>query len=64
VPEISLVQSTSPPATMCSDLRQALRFMLNEVLIVARGSKYLLKDELRPLFNPGRRVSLTHSWFR
>jgi hypothetical protein len=41
---------------MRSDLRQALRFVLNGVLIVARGTKYRLEDELRPLFNPDRRV--------
>jgi hypothetical protein len=49
---------------MRSDSRQALRFVLNGVLIVARGSKYRLEDELRPLFNLGRRVRLTHGRFR
>jgi hypothetical protein len=46
------VQFISPPATTRSDSRLMLRFMLNEVLIVARGSKYRRVDELEPLFTP------------
>jgi hypothetical protein len=48
---------------MRPDSRQTLRFILNGVLIVARGSKYRLVDELEPLFHSGRRVRLTHGRF-
>jgi hypothetical protein len=34
------------------DSRLTLRFVLNEVLIVARGSKNRRVDELEPLFTP------------
>jgi hypothetical protein len=34
------------------DSRQTLRFVLKEVPIVARGSKYRRVDELEPLFTP------------
>jgi hypothetical protein len=47
-----LVQFISPSATTRSDSRLTLRFVLNEVLIVARGSKYHRVDELEPLFTP------------
>jgi hypothetical protein len=45
-------QFISPSATTRSDLCLTLRFVLNEVLIVAWGSKYHRVDELEPLFTP------------
>ena len=45
-------QFISPLATMRSDWCLTLRFVLNEVLIVAWGSKYRRVDELEPMFTP------------
>jgi hypothetical protein len=42
----------------------SLRFVLSQVQIFAGNEKYRIKDELRPLFNPGHRVRLIHGRFR
>jgi hypothetical protein len=41
----------------------APRFVLGGMQITARGKKYRIEDELRPLFRPGRRVRLTYDRF-